>query len=131
MSLLDRAKYQIKSITNLTSSTVSYGLIGISTAILGYYTFFENDIEIPAPEVQIGTPLTEQPSTEQPSTEQPSTEQPSTEQPTTEQPSTEQPSTQQPTTQQPTTQQQSTEQPSTEPQKNETFFGGKKKKKVA
>ena len=131
MSLLDRAKYQIKSITNLTSSTVSYGLIGISTAILGYYTFFENDIEIPAPEVQIGTPLTEQPSTEQPSTEQPSTEQPTAEQPTTEQPSTEQPSTQQPSTQQPTTQQQSTEQPSTEPQKNETFFGGKKKKKVA
>ena len=106
MSLLDRAKYQIKSITNLTSSTVSYGLIGISTAILGYYTFFENDIEIPAPEVQIGTPSTEQPSTEQPSTEQPSTEQPSTEQP-------------------------STEQPSTEPQKNETIFGGKKKKRVA
>ena len=106
MSLLDTAKYQIKSITNLTSSTVSYGLIGISTAILGYYTFFENDIEIPAPEVQIGTPLTEQPSTEQPSTEQPSTEQPSTEQP-------------------------STEQPSTEPPKNETIFGGKKKKRVA
>ena len=104
MSLLDRAKYQIKSITNLTSSTVSYGLIGISTIILGYYTFFENDIEIPAPEVPIETPSTEQPSTEQPSivpTEQASTEQPSIV---------------------------PTEQPSTEPQKQVSFFGGKKKK---
>jgi hypothetical protein len=112
MSLLDRAKYQIKSITNLTSTTVSYGLIGISTIILGYYTFFENDIEIPAPEVPIETPSTEQPSivpTEQPSivpTEQPSTEQPSTEQPSIV----------------------PTEQPSTEPQKQVSFFGGKKKK---
>ena len=59
MSLLDSTNYQIKSITNtikntintsLNSSIISYGFIGMTTAILGYYTFFENDIEIPMPE---------------------------------------------------------------------------------
>ena len=76
MSLLDSAKYQLKTMTNtiktavnatVNSTTISYGFIGISTAILGYYTFFENDIE---------TPAKEQPATEQPATEQPPTEQP-------------------------------------------------------
>ena len=35
---------------SINSTTFSYGFIGITTVILGYYTFFENDIEIPAPE---------------------------------------------------------------------------------
>ena len=29
----------------LNPSNISYGFIGITTAILGYYTFFENNIE--------------------------------------------------------------------------------------
>ena len=77
MSLLDSAKYQLKTMTNaiktavnatVNSTTISYGFIGISTAILGYYTFFENDIE---------TPAKEQPATEQPPTEQPAPSAPS------------------------------------------------------
>ena len=34
----------------LNPSNISYGFIGITTAILGYYTFFENNIEdVPEP----------------------------------------------------------------------------------
>jgi len=56
MSLFDSAKSKINSVVNsvktvanatFTSSTVTYGFIGISTAILSYYTFFEKDIEVP------------------------------------------------------------------------------------
>jgi hypothetical protein len=55
MSLLDTAKSMTNTIkkainASITSSTISYGFIGISTAILGYYTFFENDIEAPPAE---------------------------------------------------------------------------------
>ena len=42
-------------ITNITKTLMSqnvlmYGFVGITTAVLGYYTFFENDIETPQPE---------------------------------------------------------------------------------
>ena len=56
MSLFDSAKSKINSVVNsvktvanatFTSSTVTYGFIGVSTAILSYYTFFEKDIEVP------------------------------------------------------------------------------------
>ena len=56
MSLFDSAKSQlnrvantIKTVANATinSTTVTYTFIGVSTAIISYYTFFENDIEVP------------------------------------------------------------------------------------
>lgn len=59
MSLLDSAKSKINSFVNsvktvanatINSTTVTYGFIGISTAILSYYTFFEKDIEVPVTE---------------------------------------------------------------------------------
>jgi hypothetical protein len=56
MSLFDSAKSKINTVvktvanTTLTSTTVTYGFIGISTAILSYYTFFEKDIEVPLTE---------------------------------------------------------------------------------
>ena len=132
MSLLDSAKYQLKTMTNaiktavnatVNSTTISYGFIGISTAILGYYTFFENDIE---------TPATEQPAMEQPAMEQPATEQPATEQPATEQPAPSAPfsfgasSTAEapPAPSAPFSFGTGTEEP---PKKN-SFFGGKRKK---
>ena len=44
-------------ITNITKTLMNqnvlmYGFVGITTAVLGYYTFFENDIETPQPEPQ-------------------------------------------------------------------------------
>ena len=56
MDLLDNAKKQIKNIANTT--TITYGFIGITTCILSYYTFFENDIETPVnePEPMINQP---------------------------------------------------------------------------
>jgi hypothetical protein len=52
MSLFDSAKSKINSVVNatFTSTNVTYGFIGISTAILSYYTFFEKDIEVPLTE---------------------------------------------------------------------------------
>ena len=52
MNLLDNTQNQIKNIakTLLEPSNISYGFIGLTTAILGYYTFFENDIENPLPD---------------------------------------------------------------------------------
>jgi hypothetical protein len=56
MSLFDSAKSKINSVVNsvktvanatINSTTVTYGFIGVSTAILSYYTFFEKDIEVP------------------------------------------------------------------------------------
>ena len=121
MDLLDNAKKQIKNIANTT--TITYGFIGITTCILSYYTFFENDIE---------TPATEQPAMEQPAMEQPATEQPATEQPATEQPAPSAPfsfgasSTAEapPAPSAPFSFGTGTEEP---PKKN-SFFGGKRKK---
>ena len=49
MSLLNNTKF-----TNvLDSSLIINGFIGVSVVILGYYTFFENNIEIP---IQSETP---------------------------------------------------------------------------
>ena len=44
-------------ITNITKTLMNqnvlmYGFVGITTAVLGYYTFFENDIETPPPPPQ-------------------------------------------------------------------------------
>ena len=59
MSLLDNTKIQIKNIAKtllrpikilLHPTNISYGFIGLTTAILGYYTFFENNIEKPLPD---------------------------------------------------------------------------------
>lgn len=70
MSLFDSAKSKINSVVNsvktvanatFTSSTVTYGFIGISTAILSYYTFFEKDIEVPVIEELTKQNVVEQP----------------------------------------------------------------------
>ena len=45
MNILDDAKKIINSA--ITPTNVTYGFVGITTAILSYYTFFENDIETP------------------------------------------------------------------------------------
>jgi hypothetical protein len=75
MSLYDSAKSKINGVLNsikiaanasITSTTITYGFIGITTAILSYYTFFEKDIE------EIG----EQPETKEPETKEPVTEEP-------------------------------------------------------
>jgi hypothetical protein len=52
MNLLDNTKNQIKNITKtlLEPSNISYGFIGLTTVLLGYYTFFENNIENPLPD---------------------------------------------------------------------------------
>ena len=59
MNLLDNTQNQIKNITKtllrpiktlLEPSNISYGFIGLTTVLLGYYTFFENDIENPLPD---------------------------------------------------------------------------------
>jgi hypothetical protein len=73
MSLLDSAKSQINSVINkiktvanatVNSTTITYGFIGVSTVIISYYTFFENDIEIP--QEAISSSELAQPSMEQP-----------------------------------------------------------------
>ncbi len=55
MSLFDSAKSQLNRVANtiktvasasINSTTITYGFIGVSTAIISYYTFFENDIEV-------------------------------------------------------------------------------------
>jgi cytoskeletal protein RodZ len=52
MNLLDNTQNQIKNITKtlLEPSNISYGFIGLTTVLLGYYTFFENNIENPLPD---------------------------------------------------------------------------------
>jgi hypothetical protein len=59
MNLLDNTQNQIKNITKtlldpiktlLHPSNISYGFIGLTTVLLGYYTFFENNIENPLPD---------------------------------------------------------------------------------
>jgi len=71
MSLYDSAKSQIKSVTNtiktvanatINSTTITYGFIGVTTAIISYYTFFENDIEVPSSSPITSSPILEQPS---------------------------------------------------------------------
>jgi hypothetical protein len=48
MNILDDAKKIINSA--ITPTNITYGFVGITTAILSYYTFFENDIETPVEE---------------------------------------------------------------------------------
>ena len=57
MHLLDNTQNQIKNITKtlLEPSNISYGFIGLTTVLLGYYTFFENNIENPLPDT-LGSP---------------------------------------------------------------------------
>ena len=52
MNLLDNTQNQIQNIakTLLHPSNISYGFIGLTTVLLGYYTFFENNIENPLPD---------------------------------------------------------------------------------
>ena len=73
MSLLDTINYQFKGITDaigtainatVNSTNISYGFIGVSTAILGYYTFFENDIEKTAEQPKVQQPEAQQPEPE-------------------------------------------------------------------
>ena len=45
MSLLENAKQKINSLFTSNPIAISYSLIGMTTIILGYYTFFENDID--------------------------------------------------------------------------------------
>ena len=45
MNILDDAKKIINSA--ITPTNITYGFVGITTVILSYYTFFENDIETP------------------------------------------------------------------------------------
>jgi hypothetical protein len=69
MSLFDSAKSQINSVINkiktvanatVNSTTITYGFIGVSTVIISYYTFFENDIEIPQEASEMAQPSMEQ-----------------------------------------------------------------------
>lgn len=75
MSLFDSAKSKINSLvktvanTTFTSTTVTYGFIGISTAILSYYTFFEKDIEVPPTQEPTKQNVAEQPIAEPPAPE--------------------------------------------------------------
>jgi hypothetical protein len=50
MSLTENAKQKLNSILTSNPTSISYMLIGISTAILGYYTFFDNNISEAVPE---------------------------------------------------------------------------------
>ena len=86
LNYLEKTTNQIKTmITNPTSLT--YGCIGISTIVLGYYTFFKSDgdksepkeesesvAEEPAPVVEEPAPA-EEPVAEQPVAEEPQEEQ--------------------------------------------------------
>jgi hypothetical protein len=53
MSLTENAKQKFNSILTSNPTSISYTLIGISTAILGYYTFFGNNISEAVPEPAI------------------------------------------------------------------------------
>ena len=94
MSLYDSAKSQIKSVTNtiktvanatINSTTITYGFIGVTTAIISYYTFFENDIEVPSSSPITNSPIMNSPIMNSPITSSPLLEQPSS--PLLEQPS--------------------------------------------
>jgi hypothetical protein len=50
MNILDNAK------KTLNSTTIAYGFVGITTVILSYFTFFENDIEKPLDDPQLSVP---------------------------------------------------------------------------
>jgi hypothetical protein len=68
MSLTENAKQKFNSILTSNPTSISYTLIGISTAILGYYTFFGNNISEAVPEPAITpaiTPASTPPSTPQ------------------------------------------------------------------
>jgi len=69
MNILDNAK------KTLNSTTIAYGFVGITTVILSYFTFFENDIEKPLddPQLSVPPPLVPPPLVPQP---QPSVPQP-------------------------------------------------------
>lgn len=47
MNILDSAK---------NTTTIAYGFVGITTLILSYFTFFENDIEKPLDDPQLSVP---------------------------------------------------------------------------
>jgi hypothetical protein len=55
MNILDDAKKIINSA--ITPTNITYGFVGITTAILSYYTFFENDIEKPLNETNEDQPV--------------------------------------------------------------------------
>jgi hypothetical protein len=59
MNILDNAKKIINSA--ITPTNITYGFVGITTAILSYYTFFENDIEKPLNETTENQPVETQP----------------------------------------------------------------------
>ena len=59
MNILDDAKKIINSA--ITPTNITYGFVGITTAILSYYTFFENDIEKPLNETTETQPVENQP----------------------------------------------------------------------
>ena len=67
MDLLISTKNKISNYTKVFDSTLAINsFIGISVAVLGYYTFFENNIETPletpSPSESIfGSPTPEQP----------------------------------------------------------------------
>jgi hypothetical protein len=67
MNILDNAK------KTLNSTTIAYGFVGITTVILSYFTFFENDIEKPLddPQLSVPQPLVPQPFMSQPLAPQP------------------------------------------------------------
>ena len=79
MNILDNAK------KTLNSTTIAYGFVGITTVILSYFTFFENDIEKPLddPQLSVPQPLVPQP---QPFMSQPLAPQPLPPQPSVPQP---------------------------------------------
>ena len=59
MNILDDAKKIINSA--ITPTNITYGFVGITTVLLSYYTFFENDIENPLNETTENQPVENQP----------------------------------------------------------------------
>ncbi len=51
MSFIDKTRNSLSDVGKIMNPAfITYGFIGITTVILGYYTFFENNIEEPVQE---------------------------------------------------------------------------------
>lgn len=75
MSFIDKTRNSLSNVgKTMNPAFITYGFIGITTVILGYYTFFENNIEEPVQET--AQPPSAQPPSAQPPFPQPSFMQP-------------------------------------------------------
>lgn len=63
MSFIDKTRNSLSDVGKIMNPAfITYGFIGITTVILGYYTFFENNIEEPVQETLPQEPLSQEPS---------------------------------------------------------------------